>query len=108
MARISFDGLDQLQNELKKLEKAAERLNGKTEVSFEELFTESFMRKHTNYSSIDEFFEAGGFRIRSNDDLDAIPELTLDAYVSKTTSFRSFQDMLDEAGEQYVLSQLGS
>lgn len=107
MAKITFDGLEEVSNALEQLEqKAGEMCNG-AEVSFGELFTESFMVEFTDFLSIDDLFEAGGFRVDSNEDLDAIPEDVLNAHISKVTRFDSFQAMLNEAGAQYVLRQLG-
>ena len=107
MAKISFDGLDKLSKDLKKLEQNAKKLNGKRNVPFSELFPPAFIRKYTRFSSIDALFESGGYKINTNADLEAIPQKELDAYIAKHTKFRSWEEMLDEAGSQYVAKQLG-
>lgn len=106
MAKIKFDGLDQLSKDLKKLEQNAKKLNGK-KIPLQELFTTAFMRKYTKYSSIDALFKAGGFIIESDADLEAIPQKELDAHIAKNTKFRSWDKMLDEAADQYITKQLG-
>lgn len=107
MVKIEFDGFDQLQRDLKRMQENARKLDGLTEVSFSELFSPSFMREHTRFASIDALFAASGFKAETNEDLDAIPGKELDAFIAKNTSFSSFQEMLDEAGQQYIMDQLG-
>ena len=104
---MANNGLDKLQCDLQRMQKNAKKLNGKQEVSFDKLFTKPFMVKYTRYSSIDALLEAGGFHARTNEEFDAIPEKELDAHIRKTTKFKSWEDMLGEATEQYVLKQLG-
>lgn len=104
---MEFKGLDELINKLDKTAKAAQELDGEHEVSFEELFTKSFMRKYTDFSTFDEFLEAGNFTVNSQEDFENIPDADLDAHVSKTTKFSSWEDMFDEAGEVYTIKKLG-
>lgn len=107
MARMRFDGLDKLSRDLKKMEQNAKRLEGRHEVSFSELFTASFMRRHTRFSSIDELLEAGGFQGRTQEEFDAIPTSELDAHIAKVTKFRSWDELLSEAVGDYAMKQLG-
>lgn len=88
----------------KELNKRIEKVNGS--VSFGQLFTESFMTKYTQFSSIDELFESGGFKVDNEEDFDAIPDAELDEHVRKTTNFESWEDMLNEAGAEYVAREL--
>ena len=57
------DGLDDLINHIDKMQKNAERLNGKNEFTNDELFSRPFMLQHTynTYSSLDEFLNASKF-----------------------------------------------
>ena len=107
MARMEFKGLDKLQKDLQRMERNAKKLHGTQNISFEKLFTPAFMRKYSNYSSIDALLKAGGFQAGTNEEFESIPKKELDAHISKSTKFKSWQAMLDEAVEQYVLSQLG-
>lgn len=92
--------------EFEKLKNDTERLNG-VEASFNELFSKSFMRKYTSFSSIDEFFNAGGFHIESLEDLDAVPDDELDKHIVATTKFRNWKDMRDNAIVQFMAESLG-
>lgn len=104
---IEFKGFDELENNLKQLQKNAETLEDTKSVSFDELFNDSFMSEHTNFSNLEEFFEAGNFNVNSNEDFEAIPDSKLDEHVSKSTNFSSWQDMLDEAVKEFTIRKLG-
>lgn len=77
-------------------------------LSFDELFTESFMEKHTKgkYKTYEEFFKNGGFNISVKEEFDTIPEKELDKYVKNTTDFKNWQDMIDEAGNDAIQRRL--
>lgn len=107
MAGFEFTGLDDLQQDLEQMQQAIEDLGEEREVSFEELFTEEFMEENTDFSSIDDLLEAGGFHADTNEEFEAIPEDELDAHVAKTTRFETWEEMLSEATEQYISEQLG-
>lgn len=107
MSKFKVNGLDELQKQLKQMERAAKKLNGKQEIPFSKLFTPAFMRKYTSFSSFDELMEAGGFHAETSEEFEAIPDAPFDAHVAATTKFSSWEDMLGEATEQYVAKQLG-
>lgn len=46
MSKFKVKGLDELQKQLKQMERAAKKLNGRQEIPFSDLFTPSFMRKY--------------------------------------------------------------
>ncbi len=99
-------GIDDLHNDLDKLVKNAEKLNGHHDVSLTDLLTDNFMQKHSPHKSVDEVFKASGYDIFGDDDLEEIPEEKLDAIVSKETTFSSWDEMITVAGEQYLEKQL--
>ena len=104
---FKISGLDDLQKELKKMEKAAKELDGENQVAFNDLFTRSFMSKYTNFSTFDEFLNAGNFIVNSQEDFEAIPDDDMDCHVQGTTKFSSWEEMLGSATEKYVAKQLG-
>ena len=99
---IKLNGLDNLQKQLKKMQKTAKELNGTHKVPFDKLFTKSFMTKYTKFSSINDFFKSGGFDVKSENDLKAIPDNEIDLHTSKTTKFKTWEDMLNKAVDQYI------
>ena len=102
----SINGFDKLIDSLKSLSQKVQELEGTHTVSFDKLFTESFMEKHTDYSSFDEFLKAGNFVVNSQEDFEAIPDDVLYQYVSQATDFGSWEDMLSKATNEYLSSKL--
>nr|DAZ68649.1 MAG TPA: hypothetical protein [Caudoviricetes sp.] len=100
------NGFDELIDSLKKLEDNVHRLEGTNTVSFDKLFTKTFMEKHTGCSSFDEFLKAGNFVVNSKEDFEAIPDEVFDKYVSSATNFDSWDDMLNQATNDYLSSEL--
>lgn len=100
---IKVKGLDKLNKRFDQLADNARRLANKKEVSFDVLFTDSFMRKYTNFANIDEFEKLSGF---DYSDIESIPDSDLDKFVSDNTSFSKWSEMLGKATELYVASEL--
>lgn len=107
MSSFKISGLDKLEKQLKQMEKGAQELSKTTHVSFGELFTSSFMRKYTSFSSMDELLDAGGFNVNSKEDFENIPDKEFDEHIAATTRFKNWEDMLGEATTQYVAKRLG-
>lgn len=105
--KIEFEGLDELQNNLKQMEKAAKELEKGENVPFSVLFSSTFMNKNTQFNSFEEFLSAGGFEVNSQEDFEAIPDDDMDTHVAKTTKFNSWDEMLSTAGEEYIVKKLG-
>ena len=100
---LDTSGLDKLQKDIEKQIKNTERLNGEHEVSFDELFPDSFMQKYTSFNNIDSFEEKSTFNWK---DIKNIPDNELDLFVNKNTSFTNWQEMLDTASQLWVNKQL--
>lgn len=72
------------------------------EVGFDELFPVSFMRRYTRYRSFEKFLAGGRFAIESQADFEALDEEAMDAHVRRTTSFKSWAEMLDHATDLHA------
>lgn len=107
MSGFKLQGADGLKKDLEGLAQRAKELDGTHELKFEEIFTSEFMNKYTDYSSIDEMFDANGFRVESNEDFDKIPVDRLDILVKEHTKFPTWEEMIGTAGEEYVIRKLG-
>ena len=75
-------------------------------ISFGELFTDEFMRKHSQYSDIDKLFEAGGYKARSILDLYIIPESELNEFIKNNTDFTSWFGMVAEGTDDFCRKRL--
>lgn len=108
MSGIKIAGIDKLQKQLKQMEKGAKELERTKQVSFAELFTPSFMRKYTHFSSFGELLQSGGFKADSQEEFEAIPDEPFDNHIAAVTKFTNWQDMLEKATEQYALKKNGA
>lgn len=100
-------GIREMSNALEKMKKAAQELEGTHTVNFSEIFTSSFMSQHTNFSTFDEFLNAGKFIVDSSEDFEAIPDEDMDAHVIKSSKFSSWEEMLETATNKYIAKKLG-
>lgn len=104
---VKIKGFNEFKKRLKQMEKGAKELEGNNRVSLLDLFTSSFMKKHTQYVSFEDFLSAGGFEVNSQEDFEAIPDEDMDAHVAKTTDFSSWEEMLSTAVQYYAAKKLG-
>ena len=101
MMKISFDlkGLENLQRNI-------EILSAEQKVTFDKLFPASFMRKHTQFDSINDMVNKSPFKVESEEDFKNIPDKEWDDYVREKTSFQSWNEMLSKAGNEYLGKQV--
>ena len=104
---IEMEGFEEFGKELENLQKKVSEAEGTHDVTFEQLFNEKFMKEHTKFSSIEKFFETGGFEASSNEDFDKIPVAELDKYVSQNTEFPNWEEMLGKAGDEWAIELMG-
>ena len=104
---MEIDGLDEFMDSLDEMEQSVEQLANKQSVSFDELFTYSFMKDNTNFTSIDELLESGNFIVNSQEDFESLPEDELDVHIANTTKFSTWDEMFSSASESYILENLG-
>jgi len=107
MAEIEFNGFEELQNQFDNSEKATNELKNTDEIALSELFADSFMKENTDFSTLDEMFEAFGYGGFTQSEFDNIPDKEIDRKVSESTAFNSWREMLDKAAKLYVLRKLG-
>src|SRR5437660_11876334 len=99
---FELHGFDDAIKKLKRLGSNARELAGSHDVPVSELFTPTFMQHHTKVASFEALIEAGGFKVESPADFQAIPSAEWENVVRSHTSFSSWQEMVEKAGEEYV------
>lgn len=104
---MELHGFDELEKTLDNMIKGAEELDGENHISFDELFPQKFMLEHSTFSTFFDFLEAGGFKVDSQEDFDAIPDEEFDTYISNSTQFDSWDEMIGVATEVYAYRKLG-
>ena len=88
-------------SDLKKLQKNLNSLNKAikgNQMDILTAFNKKFMRKYTKYECLEDFIQAGGFPLN----IQSIPKSDLDRYVSSTTKFNNWQQMIDIAVEESI------
>jgi hypothetical protein len=101
---LKITGLDELQRKLATLQRRIENASGP--VPFEDLFPPEFMRRYTDFKSIEEMLEASGHSVDSTEDFEAIPAAEWDAVVKARTRFATWKEMQQKAGEEYIGGRL--
>ena len=71
-------------------------------MSFEELFTPDFMRRHTDFEDMDAMVAASGHDVRTTEDFEAIPRAEWDTLVRARTRFATWDAMRGKAAEEYA------
>lgn len=93
-------------NGLKKLSNNLEELGNKKSISLPELMPADFISKYSQYENVEKLFEHSGFNIESQDDFSAIPDDEWGEFISKNTSFTSWEEMQKKAVEEFTRKQL--
>jgi len=102
---IKLTGLNELRRKLDDLQRRAENLNGP--VAFGDLFPPEFMRRYTDFKTIEEMLGATGHDVRSSDEFEALPPETWEHLTTTRTTFSSWDEMKSQAAREYASRRLG-
>ncbi|MEK3701949.1 hypothetical protein NYE33_33630 [Paenibacillus sp. FSL R10-2199] len=102
---VKVTGFKELNNRLNQISKGAQELGAQKQMSFDELFPDSFIQKHTPSENISAFLEGVG--VKSKEDFAALPQEDLESYVRSTTKFSTFHEMSQAALAEVVYKRLG-
>ncbi|KOR76864.1 hypothetical protein [Paenibacillus solani] len=102
-----LDGLDE--KRLSDIRDNASKLSDmKQEVPVDELFPESFIQKHTRFSSINHLLLAAGYEGSTDEEFDEfIQGNTINPFIVEHTPFRSWQDFQELAVSAYITKWIG-
>lgn len=93
--------MDEFSKRIKQLRQNAKEISGDNEVSFAELFPDSFMEKYTDFSTMQEMVDAGG--INEPNDIGK-PEWS--DFVAAHSQFTSWDEMFNTAGTKWIERKL--
>jgi hypothetical protein len=93
---LSFDEL------LKELQGQKTIQEDPTYISLDDLFNESFMSKHSNFKSFQEFIEKGNFQVKTREDINNIDAELFDRHIVRESDFANWKSMLDTATQEYA------
>lgn len=82
-------------------------LEGRTSVRSDELFSPTFMQRHTQFEAFEAFCTASPSDGDEFHDLQRLPDETLDTFVSNTTDFGSWEGMKRSATISNVMDLVG-
>ncbi len=105
--KISFDGLEDIQKKLSELQKNAQSLDGINKVPIDELCTVDFMKRYTEFQSIEEMVSEGGINFKSEKEIKLETDEAWNTFVSKHTDFSNWASMLEEATVKWASKKLG-
>ncbi|MCD1651795.1 MULTISPECIES: hypothetical protein [Vreelandella] len=91
---------------LDKLKKNMEEFQSNSQVKLVDMLSPAFMAQCSTYSSFEDMLDASGFKVESAEDFAAIPDEEWDAFVSKNTSYSSWEEMQKGAAKDYTKRQL--
>lgn len=89
---------------LKQLLKNSRALPNTIQITFGELFSDSFMCKYTTFSSLTDLLSAGGFE---DSVLDSLPNADFDKHIASHSQFSTWDAMYDRARNDYLDKRLG-
>ncbi|MEK6410767.1 MAG: hypothetical protein AABN34_27905 [Acidobacteriota bacterium] len=105
--KIEIKGLEETKRKLDDLQRRAKELHGQHSVSFSELFPPQFMKKHTDFDSFESLVAASGFKVESQKDFGAIPDKEWDGFIQAHSQFADWKEMLNTAGQAYMVRKMG-
>jgi hypothetical protein len=105
---VNINGLEDIQKSISKLQKKNESLDGTNEIPIGELCTEDFIKRYTEFQSIEEMMSAGGVDFKSEKEFQLETDKSWNRFVSKNSDFCNWESMLEEATSQWVSKKLGS
>jgi hypothetical protein len=104
---MKISGLDEFQRSLGNLSAKAQALSGDHNVPLKELLSDSFVRSHSQFNSLEDLFEASGFSVNSQEDFEKIPDAEWDTFIRGNSDFPDWKSMLGSAGTEWMKTQLG-
>ncbi|MDD5281482.1 MAG: hypothetical protein PHC37_02065 [Candidatus Omnitrophica bacterium] len=107
MSGFKMEGFDEFNKKLNNLQQNIENLKGEQEVSFNELFTQDFMKKNSRFKSLEDMFKQSGFVINSQEDFKKIPDEEWGNFITSNTKFKNWEEMYGAAINEWLKIKLG-
>ena len=107
MFTFEMSGFDEIQRKLNRLAANAEALDDEHTVPLTELCPPAFMARHTEFSTLEELFEASGFTVETSEDFEAIPDEEWDAFIASVTEFPDWRTMQEKAAADWIARGIG-
>lgn len=99
-------GLNELNKYFENLTQNAENLEGTHTVGFDEIFNDSFMQAHTNFSSLESLLKSENISHTNFESLLENEDEALDKLIQKHSSFQSWTAFQEKAVTDLVSREL--
>ena len=100
------DALRTFQKKLDEIKHRAQELDG-SHITMPEMFPDDFMRRHTDFRTIQEMFDHCGIEMETEEDVvRALEDPDWNAFVVSRTRFAGWDAMVEAAGEEMALKKL--
>lgn len=99
--------VDATVRKLEGLETRLQAIDGQHQVPLAELLTPEFIQRQTDFTSLEQWIQASGFKIKSAEDFKNIPADQWDEFVARSTKFPDWNTMLQAATKKWVSKRLG-
>lgn len=100
--RSTLTGVDEFVKRLNDLQKSAQSIDG--EVPLCEILTDDFVRENTTLKTFDELMESAN--IHCDKDFDEASSDALDDAIQNVSSYKTFQEFVNDAASEYVMKKL--
>lgn len=99
----TFNNLDDL---MKAIKKKTEEATGN--VPIDQLLHEGFMKSHTKFNNVQEFFDAFPVKFKTQEEWDSLDNEQKDLFVKENTDFETWNDMFKAAGVEHFKKHFNS
>lgn len=104
---IKITGLDEFSRKIESMQKKAEALGRTESAPLGELLSPEFLSANTKFASVEQLFESAGFKVETQEDLDAVPQETIDAHVRANSGYDGWSSLLQAGGKAWAIRKLG-
>ncbi|MCO8267145.1 hypothetical protein NKF06_11220 [Haloferax sp. AB510] len=105
---LQIAGLEDLEERVGNALTRIGELQAGTRVQSDALFSQSFMRDHTEFDSFDAFCTQSPWAFDDIDDAQDISRDRLNEYTAARTDFETWEEMKTQAAEEEIIDQLVS
>jgi hypothetical protein len=103
---FKIEGFDDFQKKIEELKEKAQEMGGTCQLA--ELLSPEFMASCSAFSSMEELFDASGFKVKTQEDFAAIPESDWEWFIQQNTSYTSWAEMQQAAAAIWMKKKLNS
>jgi len=107
---IKVQGPTELKDRIERFAASVKRLEGEHTVSINDLFTESFLRSCSRFSSFEEMVRESGLvnweGTLTNEIMQSIPDEDWDNWVKQETTYPCWKEMLVSAEMKYIMNRV--